>query len=232
MLEDDAIAADGWYLKTVDALTQLVRRSDFGKTVYLRLFYNERLLGWNSEETTRYVVNVVLFELLVLIVGLALMRYGPPHLSATLLTPATLVVIVGVVTPMCIALYFLAGRLTVAGPPKGLHRMDTYGCCSQAFVFPRVQIPGLLDWYEEYHDGYIDPVSLVRRTQVDSLTEIYANENGLVRYALTPSVFQHVGGTSTKPTFTTRWGRSNTENIWNFSFERLDGEKLKKDHYG
>ncbi len=83
-----------------------------------------------------------------------------------------------------------------------------------------------------YQNGYIDPASMVRRTQIDSLTELYANEKALVRYAITPSVFQHVGGTSSKPTFTTRWGRSNTENIWNFSFEKLDPDELKYDHYG
>jgi hypothetical protein len=229
LVEDDSIAADGWYKRTVDGLSSLVEKRDFSKTVYLRLFYNERLLGWNSEETNRYVTNVILTELLVLVAGVVIMKLSP-KLAATILTPITLVVIISIVTPMCILLYFLAGRLTVAGPSCGINRMDTYGCCSQAFVFPRGQVPGLLSWYKRNENGYIDPVTLRDYTQVDSLTEIYANQNGLTRYALTPSMFQHVGGKSTKPTFTTRWGRSNTENIWNFSFERLDGDKLKKQH--
>ncbi|KAK3696413.1 hypothetical protein LTR37_017984 [Vermiconidia calcicola] len=230
MLEDDTVAAEGWYYRTKKGVEHLVARTDYSRTVYLRLFYNERLLGWNGEEVWVYTIRVILVEVALLAVLVALARYFPP--AAGVLTPGTIATICFTIAPMLIVLYFAAGRLTVAGPSRGINRMDSYGCCSQAFVFPRSQVPGLLAWYESNADGYLDPITHADKTQIDSLTEIYANEKGLTRYALTPSVFQHVGGMSTKPTSITRWGRSNAENIWNFSFEVLEKEDLEKEHIG
>ncbi|KAK3724194.1 hypothetical protein LTR37_001319 [Vermiconidia calcicola] len=230
MLEDDTVAAEGWYYRTKKGLEDLVGKRDFGQTVYLRLFYNERLLGWNGEEIWTYAIRIVFVEIALLAVLVALARYLPP--AAGILTARTIATICFIIAPMLIVLYFAAGRLTVAGPSRGINRMDSYGCCSQAFVFPRSRVPGLSTWYESNADGYLDPVTHADKTQIDSLTEIYATEKGLTRYALTPSVFQHVGGMSTKPTSITRWGRSNAENIWNFSFEVLKKEDLEKQHVG
>ena len=221
LLEDDVIGADGWFYRMRNAVQELVGKWDFGSILYLRLFYNERLLGWNSEETFGYVVRSLMVEIFVAAVLFAILRYYPP--SATYITARTLSTVILVCTPMLITLYFCAGRLTVSPPSTGLSRMDTYGCCSQAFVFPREQVPDLITWYEsnQLQGGF-----------VDVLTEKYANMNGLDRWALTPSVFQHVGSTSSKGQFKSRWGRSNTENIWNFSFERFDEVELRKDHFG
>ena len=97
--------------------------------------------------------------------------------------------------------------------------MDTYGCFSQAFVIPRERVPELIIYYEMQGQG-----------KIDELTERYASEKDLKRWAITPSVFAHVGSTSSKSSFISRWGRSNTENIWNFSFEKFDGERLKDEH--
>ena len=49
MLEDDTLAADGWYLRTKEATAELSRKGRIDNMIYLRLFENERLLGWNSE---------------------------------------------------------------------------------------------------------------------------------------------------------------------------------------
>ena len=61
--------------------------------------------------------------------------------------------------------------------------------------------------------------------------QIYAKREGFDQWALTPSVFQHVGGKSSKGESTGLWGRKNTENIWNFSFEMFDEKKLEKEHF-
>ena len=220
MLEDDVVGADGWFARTKKAVEGLAGRRDFHDMLYLRLFYNERLLGWNSEEWLGYVVRSLLVEISIAAILFAALRYVP-H-APTYLTSRTLTTILFVCTPICITLYFAAGRLTVASPSTGLNRMDTYGCCSQAFVFPREQIPDLINWYESQPDGGF----------VDVLTETYANDNDLARWALTPSVFQHVGSKSSKGSFDAKWGRSNTENIWNFSFERFDEEELEEEHFG
>ena len=221
MLEDDTIAADGWYLRTKVALNELAGRRDFHSILYLRLFYNERLLGWNSEEWLSYVFRSLLVEVAVAGVLFAALRYIPN--SSPILTPRTCITLIIICTPMCIALFFSAGRLTVSPPPRGLHRMEKYGCCSQAFVFPREQIPELVSWYE---------VQLANGGYVDVLTEYYAKMEGLKRWAITPSVFNHVGSKSSKSQFVSRWGRSNTENIWNFSFERFREGELEGLHVG
>jgi hypothetical protein len=222
MLEDDTIAAEGWFYRMRMAVEELVQRRDFGNMLYLRLFYNERLLGWNSEELFGYVVWSLSIEALVVGVLFVALRYGPPR-TKMVLTPRTIVMVTAICTPMLLALYFAAGRLTVAPLWRGLNRMPTYGCCSQALVFPRHQIPQLLDYYEAkvWEGGY-----------VDVLTEIYAKREGFDQWALTPSVFQHVGGKSSKGERIGLWGRKNTENIWNFSFEKFDEKKLEKDHFG
>ncbi|KAK3049117.1 hypothetical protein LTR09_009536 [Extremus antarcticus] len=228
ILEDDTVAADGWYLRTLDALRELEVRGEVEKMVYLRLFYNERLLGWNSEQWLGYTTRSVLIVLSVFAIQATAFNYLP--LLRPVITPRTIAVITFLITPMLITTFFLAGRLTVVGPTPGVNRMDAYGCCSQAFVFPQHRIPDLLSWYDENANGYLDPITGRDRTQVDSLTEVFAELERLRRWALTPSVFQHVGGKSTKPTSITRWGRSNAENIWNFGFEVLDGDELRKEH--
>ena len=217
MLEDDVIAADGWYYRTKEAVKDLEGKRDFHNTAYLRLFYNERLLGWNSEQWMTYALWCIFFEIVLAIVLLAARRYEPPATAIlTLPTVGTICLLIG---PMCIGLFFAAGRLTVAGPGRGINRMNNYGCCSQAFLFPRERVPKLLEFYEMRSIGYIDVI-----------TEEYSDENDLTRWALTPSVFQHVGGKSSKSTAPSRWGRNTAENIWNFSFEQFDPEELKEQH--
>lgn len=222
ILEDDVVGADGWFLRMKQATEDLIRRRDFHNMIYLRLYYNEGLLGFNGEEWLGYLVRSIMLEMIIALAIFVILRYYPP--AATVFTPLTIITILFLCTPMLIGLYFAAGRVTVSPPPRGLSRMDNYGCCSQAFVFPREQVPDLIAWYEDNQP--------LGEKYIDSLTEMYADEQGLARWALTPVVFQHVGSTSSKASFTTKYGRTNTENNWNFSFEMYDEVELRKDHYG
>lgn len=52
----------------------------------------------------------------------------------------------------------------------------------QALLFPRIQAPKLLGYFEERGHG-----------RTDSIVEEYADRDGLHRYALAPQVVQHVG---------------------------------------
>ena len=217
ILEDDVISVDRWYLRTKSALQALEQQPVFEDTVYLRLFYNERILGWNGEEWFSYLIRCISIEALVLATLFTIRRYIPP--SSAILTPLTIATLTLIITPMLIILVYLAGRLTVFPLPRGLNRMDEYGCCSQAFVFPRALILELLDHYEE-----------AGHSMVDELTEEFANKRHYARWALTPSVFAHIGSTSLKDSFKSRWGRSNMENILNFSFEMFDAKALKDEH--
>ncbi|XDG08151.1 hypothetical protein ABKA04_007766 [Annulohypoxylon sp. FPYF3050] len=77
-LEDDVIALDGWYHRALSALEIASRKTrELGRDsfLYLRIFYDGRLLGWNSEEWPLYVkwsVAVVIIEVSIL---LALRRH-------------------------------------------------------------------------------------------------------------------------------------------------------------
>lgn len=85
--------------------------------------------------------------------------------------------------------------------PHGIVRMDNFGCCSQGLVYPRDKVPLIL------HD--LDP-GLTPGLLPDQRVEALAGRTGLARWALVPSVLQHVGrmGSSGKP-----------KKTWNFQFE-------------
>lgn len=107
--------------------------------------------------------------------------------------------------------------------------MPKFGCCSQAFVFPRSRIPELVELYTSKHIGY-----------VDMLTEEYANAKNEIRWAVTPSIVQHVGRKSSKggdddDILPPRQVKSKSqltvaERLWNFGFELNDAEALRAEH--
>lgn len=216
VLEDDVIAAPSWYNHTKGAIRELESQPqvEYERSLYLRLFYNTRIQGWNSELWLHYLFWSMTFELFLTTGLLCLRRYNQK--AAQVLSLRALVIIVCALAPACVGLYFAAGRLTVQPYRHGIHRMDNYGCCSQALLFPRAQIPPLLQHLRD------------RIGNVDTLIERYANDFFLARWALSPSVFQHVGSRSSKWTgndgskeFSTfdRDGLRSTERIWNFQFE-------------
>jgi hypothetical protein len=89
-------------------------------------------------------------------------------------------------------------------------------------VFPREKAMTLVHWFEEKTIGF-----------VDVLTEEYADEHGELRWAIMPSVIQHVGRKSSKVDDygpNSKHGLSVAEKIWNFRFERYNPEQLKKEH--
>ena len=92
--------------------------------------------------------------------------------------------------------------------------MDKYGCCTQALVFPRAQVPDLV-------------ANLTRRKsgQTDTMIEEYADESRLGRYALAPQVVQHVGLVSSRDN-----SEINTKSTWAFWFEASDAKQLQIEH--
>ncbi len=106
--------------------------------------------------------------------------------------------------------------------PAGVHEMSNYGCCSQALVFQQKRAQDLINYYTEKKIGF-----------VDMLTEELADRNHEIRWALTPSVMQHVGSKSSKGDDfgeAAKHNRSVAEKIWNFAFEDYDAEELRREH--
>ena len=225
MLEDDVIAADGWYRRTKIALQEMESTAEYQESIYLRLFYNTRIQGWNSESWPLYLFWSMVIEVLLIAILRTLRRSS---ISASrFLTPNTTLFILLFCSPACIGLYFAAGRLTVHPNPTGIHQMNGYGCCSQALLFPRSQVPPLLKYFRKRRTG-----------PRDELIEKYAERNKLTRWALTPSVFQHIGSRSSKwrgngsEEIGERDGLTGPERIWNFHFEAWDSEQLFRERSG
>ncbi|QMW42654.1 hypothetical protein G4B11_006024 [Aspergillus flavus] len=222
MLEDDIITLDGWYHRTKEAISAVERQTAEKKALkwlYLRLFYTENFLGWNSEEWPIYLFYSLLSASAVLLTALIVRRYRPT--SKPYLPRETIIVLTFVCTPLLIILFFAAGRVTMLPISEGVHEMPKFGCCSQGFVFPHSRIKDLVSWYESKGIGY-----------VDMLTEDYANQNGELRWALTPSVLQHVGSKSSKTNSPVpqKGIRTIPEKLWNFAFEKNDVNILREEH--
>jgi hypothetical protein len=127
--------------------------------------------------------------------------------------------------PLCIGLYFLAGRVTMQPMSKGVIDMNRFGCCSQGLVFPHDKAEELVEWYQQHDDGY-----------VDVLTEEFADSYGLPRYALNPPALQHIGIRSSKnddadwlDVMPDDWVTP-ANKLWNFAFEELNPTELKEAH--
>lgn len=81
-------------------------------------------------------------------------------------------------------------------------------------VYPKDRIPELISWYEVKQAG-----------PIDSLMEEFADVNGRLRYAIFPSVLQHIGTTSSKGEVGHSMGH-----IWNFGFEKNIANELRREH--
>ncbi|CAG8096656.1 unnamed protein product [Penicillium nalgiovense] len=229
MLEDDLVALDGWYHRTQAALSSAEKQTrgmGAANWLYLRLFYTEEYFGWNAEEWLTYLLSSILVACLVVCVLLVSRKFNAN--ARPLLPNTTLVLLGGIFTPLLIGLFFATGRVTMLPRSNGVHQMSKFGCCSQAFVFPKSRIPELVTLYTSKRIGY-----------VDMLTEEYANARNEIRWAVTPSLVQHVGRKSSKgagndiPSHVKIKSKADltvVEKLWNFEFEMNDAEALRAEH--
>ncbi|KAL8891319.1 MAG: hypothetical protein Q9215_001642 [Flavoplaca cf. flavocitrina] len=204
IVEDDVIAKEGWYTQAMDALGEIQMRMKGREWLYLRLFYTEKLFGWNSEEWPQYLGWSVLAFVLTtttLIISRSYSRRLRKHLSNLAIGIACCCCL-----PSTILLYFMAGRVSMQPPPSGLQRMEKFGCCSQGLIFPRQIVPRAIDTVKHATN---------QRYYVDMTLERWANSEELHRYALVPPLLQHVGSKSSKGSTFDEGANS----IWNFEFE-------------
>ncbi|KAM5441403.1 hypothetical protein MferCBS31731_003474 [Microsporum ferrugineum] len=217
MVEDDVLAMDGWYHRTKEALIDAERQTkQLGTSnyLYLRLFYTQGLLGWNNEEWLIYLISSM--AVIAALWGiLVTARWYIPRLSKQLSNKVILLICL-VHGPICILLFFASGRLSMLPIQPGVHQMPRFGCCSQALVFPHDRVADVISWYETKKIGF-----------ADSLLEEYANSNNEIRWALTPSVFQHIGVKSSKQDGS---GDNAAKVIWNSEFELNDPIALQVEH--
>jgi hypothetical protein len=167
-------------------------------------------MGWNNEEIFDYLKVVILgYTGLIgcLLLALRCRRRRHAGSFASKDFAQTVALLLGLWIPACLALAFVTGRTS-------LHRLFTrsptvremprYGCCAQGLVFPNHHLQALQDFLRE--PPYQFPG--------DMIMEDYARDHGLTKWALDPSVMQHVGLVESSD------GPRRAE-VWNFSFERL-----------
>lgn len=212
IFEDDIVLADSWLAKTVTALDEIRQKSV--PWLYLRLWWTDVMLGWDKEIDSWYT-NPILAYLVALGVTYALAFGLQKHLKRTRssIDVSALNIFMCITIPAFITLIFMVGRNSIY-PMSGLQRMDVKGCCTQALIYPRSQVPGVADM-----------LRTVPTDQTDFLIEDYANGLGLARYALAPQLVQHVGLSSSRGT-----RRKNSRTNWSFYFEGFSARKLREEH--
>ncbi|KAF1960983.1 integral membrane protein [Byssothecium circinans] len=223
IFEDDIVAMDGWYHRAMAAVKQVEKRSaeEFASTefLYLRLFHTEEFLGWNSEDWRMYLFrSICAFAAPMSVVYLLKTR----NATASRLVTTRVLVALSICIPLLIGLFFALGCITVAPLPTGVSLMPKYGCCSQAFIFPRSRALMLVNYFAERKAG-----------PVDALIEDFANERNELRWAVSPCLVQHVGRKSSKVDdfgSMSKYGMSVAEKIWCFGFEDHDVGELEREH--
>ena len=215
MVEGDVLAVEGWFPRAIAAAEAVEDQApwggDTGSWLYIRMFFTETYMGWNREEWPRYLMWSILL-LIVVNVCLVGARAVSPMFQRTN-SNSTLVVVSFVCLPACILLYFFAGRISMQPLAPGVRPMENFGCCSQGFIFLRRMVPHILDRIRHPLAGYID-----------MLMEAVAETDKLGRWAIFPSLLQHIGGQSSKGD---EVADSRAKMIWNFGFEMYKAATLR-----
>jgi phosphatidylserine synthase len=95
--------------------------------LYIHLFYTEEFWGWNKEHWKIYLTWSVAVAGTVL-AGLLVARSRTPGLRGHI-TITIIILIGGVIMPLSILPYFMAGKPTVQPLPAGVNAMNNFGCC-------------------------------------------------------------------------------------------------------
>ena len=206
IVEDDVIARQGWYDRALASLKSIQEKIGNKSWLYMRMFYTEGLLGWNSEEWIIYLA-FSLAICLMLMASIAGLRARSPVLRRHV-SNGNIGILCFCCLPPFIALYFMAGRMTVHPPAQGVQEMPRFGCCSQGFIFPREIVPLVIERTKQ---------AMNEDLYIDMLLERFADKQRLTRFAIFPSLLQHIGSKSSKG-----WGYDeHASEIFNFGFENL-----------
>ncbi|RBR04597.1 uncharacterized protein FIESC28_11524 [Fusarium coffeatum] len=216
LIEDDIIASPDWFTRFKKGVIEVEQRATDAHQdwMYLRLFYSEIFMGWNNEEIFDYLKVVILgYTGLIGCLLLALRCRQRRHAGsfASKDFAQTVALLLGLWIPACLALAFVTGRISLHRlftQTPTVREMPRYGCCAQGLVFPNHHLGDLQDFLRE--PPYQFPG--------DMIMEDYARDHQLTKWALDPSVMQHVGLVESSD------GPRRAE-VWNFSFERLQGAR-------
>ena len=183
IFEGDVIFAHGWFAKTLDGLWQIkdVLRKRPNEWLFMRLFNQERSTGWSSRRIGRNNEHWISLGVGTAMAAMLLtLRRKSPAIKKYV-DNGTVLVICCIAIPTFVILFFQAGKASMLPPSPGV-RVESFGCCSQAMVFPREQIPPTVQYLREKEEG-----------QVDLMLNDRSRATGLARIALYPVQVQHIG---------------------------------------
>jgi hypothetical protein len=236
VFEDDVVFAADWMARTMRGLQYLVRdykpAEGEKEWLYLRLFYTETHLGWASEGDWwyRHLPLTLVMAAGGTAVALLLLRISGCG-KRLRLDWATIAVVSLLVAPGFTMLAFMAGKHNLPLPGYSLHHsipfgastsalaagvvpMDKLGCCTQALVFHRPALPGLIAHLRQRERG-----------QTDIMIEEYCDATGTKRFALREQAVQHVGLVSSRG-----MAASDARSVWAFWFETSKPKAVEINH--
>jgi GR25 family glycosyltransferase involved in LPS biosynthesis len=235
VLEDDIVFSADWMARTLRGLQYIVRDRQPSEAengtdwLYLRLFYTETHLGWVADEDWWYGHLPLTLGLSAACTATALLVLRSLGCGSRLrLDLATIAVVSVLVAPSFTVLAFMAGKhnlplpgslhsrgpLAASTSSAGVVPMDKHGCCTQALVFNRLALPGLIQALRQKERG-----------QTDMMIEEYADAIGIKRFAMGDQVAQHVGLVSSRG-----MSAENTRSVWAFWFEAYKPHEVERRH--
>ena len=217
MFEGDVIIADGWFVKTMQALddAQQKLKKSAQQWLYLRLFNQERSTGWGSRRIGGNNEHWITLAIVAVILCVATLSRGRGSSSTLSVDSWTLLLICILIVPSFVILFFQAGKASLLPPRPGVFEQG-YGCCSQALLFPREQVPLLIDYLQDRDHG-----------QVDLMINRHARNQDLSRLSLYPVQVQHVGIESVRGT-----KKDEAQAVWSMAFEDKNPAELRREHDG
>ena len=183
IFEGDIIVADGWFVRTLQGLRSIEPK--LGKStkdwLFMRLFNQERSTGWSSRKVGGNNELWISFGIGLFVSAFILSTRRRSTAIKRHLDNWALAVICLIAIPSFVVLFFRAGKASMLPPSPGV-KQEAFGCCSQAMVFPREQVPQVVEYLKEKKAG-----------QVDLMLNDWSRASGLARLALYPVQAQHIG---------------------------------------
>lgn len=188
LFEDDVLLAEGWLARSRVALRAISDRVKEQESSWLdmRLFNEERSIGWESRDMLGNHVPMIALGLAFLFVGFvsALQKFT----KVVIMRSSTLIFASCVSIPIATIVFFQAGKTSLLPSQQGVS-IQNWGPCTQGLIMPRAQVMGLVN--ELSAAASLKPA--------DIIVMDYASKKGLNRWVLNPIQIQHIGESTRSP---------------------------------
>lgn len=183
IFEGDILLAEGWFARTMTGLLNISKLAVQVDWLDLRLFGADVSIGWASRKLLGNNVLWISIGVALPTLGILIILRRQSQPVKPYLSNASLVVICCLAIPAFVILFFQAGKGSTVPVTQGVHRQETFGCCTQAQVFNRKHVPELVAHLRN------EAMTL----PYDMAITNFARSKLMARYALYPVIAQHLG---------------------------------------